>query len=147
MKREAYKRLDYARRITEQDFVEKVREKEIVDKAETPQDSLLSIVYSEDERTHLPMGDLSYLVSDKANPQVKEFILANLMKDVSSAQNVAAKFNLSDDDILALSRNKGESAQAYAERLNTSIQRDKWLLEQYKKNVPPKPESSPVPAE
>lgn len=147
MKKEAYKRLDYARRITEQDFVKKVREREDVDKAVTPQDSLLSIVYAEDERTHLPMGDLSYLVSDKANPQVKEFILSNLMNDVSSAQNIAAKFNLSDDDILALSRNKGESVQAYAERLNQSIERDKWLLEQYKKNVSSKPQEPAVPAE
>ena len=147
MKKDAYTRFDYARRITEKDFEPRVREKEVVEKAESPQDSLLSIVYGIDERTGLPTGDLSYLVSDKANPQVKEFILSNLMKDVSSAQNVAAKYNLSDDDILALSRNTGESVQAYADRLNASIQRDKWMIDQYKQNVPSKPKETSVPSE
>ena len=48
-------------------------------------------------------------------------------------QNVAAKYNISDDDMLALSIQKDETLADYAERLNTSIERDKWLMDEYKK--------------
>lgn len=149
MKENAFKRFDYSRRFTEVDHDIPVPEEEIPDDGcKSPQDSLLSIIYGRDERTGLPIGDLQYYVSDKANPQIKEFILANLMNDVTAAQNVAAKYNISDDDLLALSRQKDESFADYAERLNTSIQRDKWLMDEYKKqSVSAKSAESAVSAE
>lgn len=130
MKRDCYSLYDYARRLTDKDGEEKREKEPDVDPQPDPKDSLLSLVYAVDERTQLPTGDLQYLVSDKANPQVKQFILDNLMQDVSAAQNVSAKYNLSDDDILALSRNQGESIQEYADRLNASIEKDRWMIEQ-----------------
>lgn len=147
MKKDSYKRIDAFRRIEDSDFVEKQFIVEDVEQSKSPSDSLLQLVYARDERTGLPIGDLQYLVSDKANPQVKEFILQNLMQDVSAAQNVAAKFNLSDDDILALSRNLNESISDYAARLNSSIERDRWILDQYKKDVQSKSKPSSVSAE
>lgn len=134
MKENAFHRFDYSRNFKEVNH--DIPEPEIPepdDGCKSPQDSLLSIVYGRDERTGLPIGDLQYYVSDKANPQIKEFILANLMNDVSAAQNVAAKYNISDDDILALSIQKDETLADYVERLNTSIERDKWLMDEYKK--------------
>lgn len=147
MKKDSYKRIDAFRRIEDSDFVEKQLDFNDVEESKSPSDSLLKLVYERDERTGLPMGDLQYLVSDKANPQVKEFILQNLMQDVSSAKNVVAKFDLSDDDILALSRNPNESVQDYAARLNSSIERDRWILNQYKTDVQSKSESSSVSVE
>ena len=147
MKKDSYKRIDAFRRIEDSDFVEKKIDFSDVEESKSPSDSLLKLVYERDERTGLPMGDLQYLVSDKANPQVKEFILQNLMQDVSSAKNVVAKFDLSDDDILALSRNPNESVQDYAARLNSSIERDRWILNQYKTDVQSKSESSSVSVE
>lgn len=147
MKKDSYKRIDAFRRIEDSDFVEKQLDFNDVEESKSPSDSLLKLVYARDERTGLPMGDLQYLVSDKANPQVKEFILQNLMQDVSSAKNVVAKFDLSDDDILALSRNPNESVQDYAARLNSSIERDRWILNQYKTDVQSKSESSSVSVE
>ena len=133
MKKDCYKLYDYSRNVKAADF-DKVcpKDDKEVERSLSPQDSLLSIVYAKDEETGLPKGDLQYLVSDKANPEVKQFVLDNLMKDVSSAQNVAAKYNLSDDDILALSRNPNESIQDYANRLNTSIMRDKYIIQSSK---------------
>lgn len=151
MKRDCYVLYDYARRFTDKDGEEKREKEPDVDPQPDPKDSLLAIVYAVDERTQLPTGDLQYLVSDKANPQVKQFILDNLMQDVSGAQNVSAKYNLSDDDILALSRNQGESVQEYAERLNSSIAKDKWMIEQAvaqtKKNVSTGSLETPVSSE
>lgn len=151
MRRDCYVLYDYARRLTDKDGEEKREKEPDVDPQPDPKDSLLSLVYAVDERTQLPTGDLQYLVSDKANPQVKQFILDNLMQDVSAAQNVSAKYNLSDDDILALSRNQRESIQEYADRLNASIEKDRWMIEQAvsqsKKDVPFESKDSPVPSE
>lgn len=120
-----------------------------VEKVTSPQDSLLELVYQIDQRTGLPIGDLQYLVSDKANPQVKEFILANLMQDVSAAKNIAANYKMSDDDILALSMNKGESVEDYVARLNSSIDRDVWMINEFNKlkDVSPGSKESSVPSE
>ena len=74
MKKDSYKRIDAFRRIEDSDFVEKKIDFSDVEESKSPSDSLLKLVYERDERTGLPMGDLQYLVSDKANPQVKEFI-------------------------------------------------------------------------
>lgn len=132
MKRDSYKLFDFSRRydndVTE-DMTKVVSNLPVVDEDnDKPRDSLLRIIYTPDARTGLPTGDLGYLVSDKANPQVKQFILDNLMQDVSSAVTPSAQ-GLSDDDILALSRNVGESVEAYAARLNQSIERDRWFIE------------------
>lgn len=113
---------------------------------QSPSDSIVRLVYAPDSRTGLPTGDLNYLVSDKANPQVKEFIKTQLMMDTSAAKNVTAKFDLSDEDVLSLSRNTGESLDDYVARLNTSIERDKWLIQQ-SKNVSSESKSAALPAE
>lgn len=107
-------------------------------------DPIINMIYAPDSRTGLPTGDLVYWVSDNVNPEVKDFIKANLMMDVSVASNIAADANLSDEDILALSPNKGESIEDYAQRLNQSIDRDKWLINQA--HVSTKPEDSSVPS-
>lgn len=151
MRKDCYVLYDYARRLTDKDGEEKREIEPDVEPRKSPQDSLLALVYAVDERTQLPTGDLQYLVSDKANPQVKQFILDNLMQDVSAAQNVSAKYGLSDDDILLLSRNQGESVQDYADRLNASIEKDKWIIEQsaaqIKKDVSSRSSDTPVSAE
>ena len=150
MRKDCYKLYDYARRINDKDGEEKREKQPDVDPSPESKDSLLRVVYAVDPRTDLPTGDLNYLVSDKANPQVKQFILDNLMQDVSSAQNVSAKYDLSDDDILSLSRNQGETVQEYADRLNSSIVKDKWLIDQVsqqKQDVSPGSEDSSVSVE
>lgn len=83
-----------------------------------PKDSFLKIVFALDERTKLPTGDLGFLVSDKVNPEVRQWVLNNLMIDTSSAANPAAPAGMSDDDIAELSRNPHEDQEAYMNRIN-----------------------------
>lgn len=83
-----------------------------------PKDSLLSVIYAPDSRTGLPTGDLTYYVSDKANPQVKQFILDNLLMDVSAAKNPAIPEGIDSTLAFDLMRKQGEGVQEYAERLN-----------------------------
>lgn len=150
MRKDAYKRIDALSNFNDE-LIEKlsspVESEKVEESSLKPADSLLSLVYKRDVRTGLPTGDLNYLVSDKANPEVKQFILDNLLQDVSAAKNVTAPAGLSDDDVLALSRNAGESVADYAARLNQSIDRDTWILSKYKENVSSKSTKSTVPAE
>lgn len=150
MRKDAYKRIDALSTFNDE-LIEvlsaPIEDEKVEESSLKPADSLLSLVYKRDERTGLPTGDLSYLVSDKANPEVKQFILDNLMQDVSAAKNVSAPAGLSADDVLALSRNSGESIADYVARLNQSIDRDKWILSKYKENVQSKSTKPTVPAE
>ena len=107
-------------------------------------DNILRVIYAPDPRTNLPTGDLNYWVSDSVSSEIKEFIKANLFMDVSSAKNIHAANGLSDEDILALSRQPNESVEEYASRLNNSIQRDKWLIEQSRVSARSKNSSVPV---
>lgn len=100
-----------------------------------PEDSLLSLVYSLDPITKLPTGDLGYLVSDKANPEVKNWILQNIMIDVSSAAAPAPPKGLSDDDIASLARDPHESSQAYMERVNQYAKSNIELYERLSANI------------
>lgn len=119
MKKEIYLKFDYSKR-SKQIFekVVKVDSPDPVEVEKKPVDTLLSVIYQEDLRTHLPTGDIGYYVSDKANPQIKQFILDNLLMDVSAA--AAPKIPEGIDDSLAfdLMRRDGELPEMYADRLN-----------------------------
>lgn len=138
MKKEAYKRIDAFSRFSESDLehIQKKNSSMLIDVVETQvnaTDNLLNVVYAVDERTQLPTGDIQYLVSDKANPQVKQFILDNLMQDVKSSANNPVPYDFDEDIMLELSMRDGESVSDYADRLNTSIERDKWILNEASK--------------
>lgn len=83
-----------------------------------PDDVFLKIVYSIDERTKLPKGDLQYLVSDKVNSEVKQWILNNLLVDLSPAAFHSSVKGLSDDDIAELAMQPSETVQDYCARVN-----------------------------
>lgn len=95
----------------------------------TSKDSFIRLVYAPDPVSGLPTGDLSYLVSDKANPEVKQWILDNIMIDVSSAKLPAAPDGLSDEDIISLSRDPREDVRSYMERVNKYARNNEDLYE------------------
>lgn len=95
--------------------------------------SLLRTIYSVGEDGY-PVGDLATFVGKNASPEVKKFILDNLMRDVSGMANPSS-IGLSDDDIALLTRQSGESMQSYAQRLNASIDKDKYILSYAKRVV------------
>ena len=53
-----------------------------VEKNISPTDVLIKEIYAPDPRTGLPTGDIGYFVSDKGNPEIKQFILEQLFMDV-----------------------------------------------------------------
>ena len=141
MKKDSYVRFDYARNYDPSLSNPEKSSVKIADEVEhKPKDTLLSVIYAPDVRTGLPTGDIQYYVSDKANPDVKQFILQNLMMDVSSARNVTNPSGLSDDALLELSRSSNETFDQYISRLGHEIDTFKFFQEQIKKqNVPSGP--------
>lgn len=79
-------------------------------------DNLLSIIFQRDS-CGLPSGDLQYYISPKANPEVKQFILDNLMMDVSAAA-APKNSDIDDDTAFALMRQDGETVEQYMNRVN-----------------------------
>ena len=90
-----------------------------------PNQALLDLIFGINPATGLPEGDLSVYLGDKANPEIRNFIESQLLKERSDVHGLSGlstevtnKFrDLSDDDVAFFSRNHGESRQEYADRL------------------------------
>lgn len=81
-----------------------------------PEQALYDMIYESDPVTGLPKGDIVQFLSAETNPQVKQFIQMQLQRPNGDSVNTS---DLSDDDILALSRNDNESKEEYLNRLRT----------------------------
>lgn len=93
---------------------------DVVDPEYVPTDSemdnILKEIYSIDERTGLPNGDLSYYLSPDGNPQIKQWLENNLLKP--RAVRVGSSVEGVTDDMLAeFARQKDESSSDYAVRM------------------------------
>lgn len=96
---------------------------------QNPMDSFLRLVYARNPRTKLPDGDLTYMVSDKANPEVKQWILDNLMMDTSKAATPSLTKGIDDDSILQLVRQPYEDRESYANRVNAFMRENVAMYE------------------
>lgn len=84
-----------------------------------PSEPFLRLVYAKDKRSKLPTGDLQYMVSDKANPEVKKWVIENLMMEtVSAATPNQLSRGIDDDTILQMVRQPYEDRESYANRVN-----------------------------
>lgn len=120
MKKETFYNLSNASRCEEieKHFVKAEVNDEKPMERHNPDDVFLKIVYSVDDRTRCPKGDLQYLVSDKVNPEVKQWVLQHLMTDMSAAAFRSQVKGLSDDDIASLAMQPNETVSEYCTRVN-----------------------------
>lgn len=83
---------------------------------DTEMDNILKEIFSVDERTGLPNGDLAYYLSPDGNPQIKQWLENNLLK--ARAARVGSSVEGVTDDMLAeFAKQKDESSVDYAIRL------------------------------
>ena len=78
--------------------------------------NVLKEIFAVDERTGLPQGEISYYLSPDGNPQIKEWLMNNLMR----ARNISVGSSIEgvDDNMLEeFSRRPGESLTGYRGRL------------------------------
>lgn len=78
-------------------------------------DRVIREIFSVDERTGLPMGDLAYYLSPDGNPTVKQWLENNLLKP--RAERGQNPEEMTDDLINEFSRGADESVDEYQTRL------------------------------
>lgn len=121
MKRKEVYKFRFAERLEliEKGFVPPVISDDLpVQESKDPNESFIKMVYTIDERTKLPTGDIHYLVTDDVNPALKEYVLKNLMFDTSSIANPPLPDGVPDDVAVALARDSREDTPTYIQRLN-----------------------------
>lgn len=98
--------------------------------------NILREIYSVDERSGFPKGDLAYYLSPDGNPQIKNWIETNLLRPRSIATSTSIE-NVSDDMIAEYAKKKGETADEYRDRLYGIYESSAKEIAEYKKqNVP-----------
>lgn len=79
-------------------------------------ENLFNQIYSVNPLTNLPQGDIAVFMNQNTSPQVRDFIVNELMRPDGSDK--ATSFDgLSDDELYSLSRQHGEDIQAYKLRM------------------------------
>lgn len=101
----------------------------------TEHKELLNMIYGLDPVSNLPTGDLSYYQSDKVPMEVRQFIRDNLMTNVSgNATNIDTR-GLSDDEIMGLSIQHGESREHYLERISDFVNNTEKYINLSRQNM------------
>lgn len=90
---------------------------------------LLDAIYSINPKTRLPNGDIACYLSSETSPEVKKYILDNLMLDTSQSASATIPDGIDDDTAFALQRGASESLSAYTERLNSYMDEQGNLID------------------
>lgn len=83
---------------------------------------ILREIYTVDELTGVPKGDLAYYLSPDGNPQVKDWLVSNLLQPRAVKQGTSIE-GVTDDMLAEFAKGRDESVSDYRERL-TSIYND-----------------------
>lgn len=79
-------------------------------------DSVMDEIFSVDERTGLPKGDIQYYLSKDGNPQVKAWLEKNLLMPRAKSSGSSLE-DVSDDLIAEMSKSVDETYESYVARL------------------------------
>ena len=99
---------------------EPVEHNGVIDPEYVPTDSdmdrILKAIYSVDEKSGLPQGDLAFYLSPDGNPQIKSWLENNLLKPRAAARGTSVE-GVTDDMIAEYAKGSNESAEDYSARL------------------------------
>lgn len=94
-------------------------------------DSVLNEIFSVDERSGLPRGDIAYFLSKDGNPQVKAWLESNLLSPRAKMTGTSIE-GVTDDFIAEFARNDGESIDSYRTRIASYFDDAKEYLDNHK---------------
>lgn len=77
---------------------------------------VLRQIYAVDEKSGLPQGEVAYFLSPDGNPQIKEWLLNNLLKARGSSVGPNTE-GVTDDMLVEFSRQPNESIDSYRQRI------------------------------
>lgn len=92
---------------------------------------ILREIYTVDEVTGVPQGDLAYYLSPDGNPQVKQWLVSNLLQPRAVAQGSSLE-GVTDDMLAEFAKGRDESPYQYRERLNSIYQQATADIEKFK---------------
>lgn len=91
-------------------------------------DDILDIIFSTDPRTGLPCGSIAQFLSEKTNPQVREYIAQNVLVDLpdnsfSTPELAASKVTreIGDDFLIYCIRGRNETVEDYESRVSSFL--------------------------
>lgn len=100
-------------------------ESSVVIETQTSEQSLFDMMFSVNPLTKLPQGDIAQYLSDKTNPDIKQFIELQLLRPNNISSDASADFSaLSDDDIAEFTRGVNESLSSYRSRIFETLKKD-----------------------
>ena len=102
---------------------------------DTDMDRILREIYSVDELTGLPKGDLVYYLSPDGNPQVKAWLENNLLKPRAAKLGTSLE-GVTDDMLAEFSKSAGESGSDYRARMMSIYESTTKEIEEYKSKLP-----------
>lgn len=80
--------------------------------------AILQAIYALDPVTRLPTGDIMCYLSSTTPPEIKQYIMDNIMIDTSSQKLPSLPDGLDEDTVFALERRNDESVDSYRSRIN-----------------------------
>lgn len=80
--------------------------------------AVLQAIYSLDPVTRLPTGDIMCYLASTTPPEIKQYILDNIMIDTSSQKLPSLPEGLDEDTAFALERRIDETADSYRSRIS-----------------------------
>lgn len=84
--------------------------------------SLLDTIYGLDPVTRLPSGEIALYLSPNTAPEVKQYILNNLMQDTSAVALPPLPDGIDADTAFAIERKQGESLDNWRTRVQGYMQ-------------------------
>lgn len=110
----------------------------VIDPEYVPTDSefdrILKEIYSVDDSTGLPKGDLVYYLSPDGNPQVKAWLENNLLKPRAAKLGSSVE-GVTDDMLAEYMKGSDESSNAYVERLRGIYESTSKEIQEYKSKI------------
>lgn len=89
--------------------------------------NILKEIFAVDEHSGLPRGDIAYYLSPEGNPQVKQWLMSNLLSARGGSVGSSVD-GVSDDMLEEFSRQPNESLNSYRERIYSfGVEAKKYL--------------------
>ena len=118
MKKDIY---DYYKISVPKPLVMNSFEQEVVESSDSAS-AILQAVYALDPVTKLPTGDIMCYLCSTTPPEIKQFVIDNLMFDTSSHKLPPLPDGIDDDTAFALQRSPEENVDSYRSRINKYMQ-------------------------
>lgn len=92
---------------------------------------ILKEIFSVDETTGVPKGDLAYYLSPDGNPQIKQWLVSNLLQPRAIVQGSSVE-GVTDDMLAEYAKGRDESVEKYRDRLISIYQKATEDIEKFK---------------